>query len=155
MMNISRNKYRFITFVISLLCLFGTTVFLLIIWRDIPGVVPGHYNFAGEVDGTTGKISLIILLAVGWIIFIGMTVLAKFPQIWNTCVTITRENRKRVYKILGEMLSTVRLMMALIFSVTVVQSTTIVALSKVFFPGIVIVFFCTGVIFIVKLIRAR
>lgn len=155
MRDISSNKYGFTTFIISVLCLTATTVFLIIIWGDIPEVVPGHYNFVGEVDGTTGRTSLIILLAVGWITFIGMTVIERFPQIWNTGVTITPENRNRVYKVLRDLLSTTRLMIALIFSLTVVQSTTMVALPKFFFPGIIIVFFCTIVFFTVRIIRAR
>ena len=46
---------------LSLLALAGTAGFLLLFWRRIPGRIPMHYNFAGEIDRWGGKWELLAL----------------------------------------------------------------------------------------------
>ena len=61
-MKIKKNKYDIITNFLSLLCLVGTVIFLIISWRTISAEIK-------IID----KNSLIVLLVVGWIMFIGLS----------------------------------------------------------------------------------
>ena len=45
--------------------------------------------------GSKGE--LVILPIIGWLMYIFLTVIENFPQIWNTGVTVTEENKDRVY----------------------------------------------------------
>ena len=89
---IPKKNYYIIVEICCLICIIGTLLFLIINWNSIPDEVPGHYNAVGEIDGVTGKYSLIILLMINWVMYIGMSVIERFPQIWNTGVKVTEEN---------------------------------------------------------------
>ena len=96
---------------ISLLVIIGTTFYLIAGWNSFPDRIPVHYNAAGEIDRWGGKGELIFLLVMMWILYIGITLIQRFPQIWNTGVQVTQENRERVYRILMYMLETLKLLM--------------------------------------------
>lgn len=152
-MKIAKNKYDIFTTLLSLLCLIGAAVYLIISWDKIPAEIPGHYNAAGEVDKISNKNSLIINLALGWILFIGISVIEKFPQVWNTGIQITEQNKEKVYSILKNMIGTMKLLVALVFSYLTVQTTTGGNLPLLFLPVFLILMFGTIAFFIYKLVR--
>lgn len=154
-MEIKKNKFDIIINLLSLLCLAGTVVFLAITWNKIPDEIPGHYNAAGEIDKITGKNSLIALLLVGWILFIGTSIVEKFPQIWNTGVPVTEQNREKVYRILKTMIGTLKLLLALVFSFLALHSTTGENLPFLFLPVFLILMFGSIVLFIFQLMKAK
>ena len=78
---------------ISLLVIIGTTFYLIAGWNSFPDRIPVHYNAAGEIDRWGGKGELIFLFVMTWILYIGITLIQRFPQIWNTGVQVTQENR--------------------------------------------------------------
>lgn len=104
--------------------LLGSTILALIMWSQIPDQIPTHFNFAGEADAYGGKGSLIFMIVMAWVMFIGMTILMKFPNTWNIPVKVTAENRARLYGITRGMLEVTKflvviLMVALITSITI------------------------------------
>lgn len=154
-MKIKKNKYDIIINFLSLLCLIGTVIFLSISWKTIPDEIPGHYNAAGEVDKITDKNSLIVLLIVGWIMFIGLSVVEKFPQIWNTGIQVTEQNKEKVYRILKTMIGTIKLLVALVFSYLTLHSTTGQNLSPLFLPVFLILMFGSITFFIFQLVKDK
>ena len=111
-----KTKFGMAMQILCILCLAGSTLYFMIGWNQIPAEVPGHYNFAGEVDSMTGKGSLIFLIVLNWVMYLGMSVLEHFPQAWTTGVKITARNRTRVYRILYHMLVCLKFSVVLIFS---------------------------------------
>ncbi|WP_455719029.1 DUF1648 domain-containing protein, partial [Anaerosporobacter sp.] len=77
---------------------------MIISWNNISSTIPGHYNAAGEVDKLTNKGNLIYLLATGWVLYIGMSFIENFPKIWSTGVSVTEENKDKIYRILKDMI---------------------------------------------------
>ena len=154
-MKIKRNKYDIIINFLSLLCLVGTVVFLIISWKTIPDEIPGHYSAAGEGDKVTDKSSLIVLLIVGWIIFIGLSVVEKFPQIWNTGVQVTEQNKEKVYRILKTMIGTIKLLVALMISYLTLYSATGKSLPLLFTPDFLILMFGSIALFIFQLVKDK
>ena len=110
--------------VISLLVMIGTTFYLIVGWNSFPDRIPAHYNAAGEIDRWGGKGELIFLLVMMWILYIGITLIQRFPQIWNTGVQVTQENRERVYRTLMYMLETLKLLMVAGLTFLTVYSMT-------------------------------
>ena len=154
-MKIKKNKYDIIINFLSLLCLVGTVVFLIISWETIPAEIPGHYNATGEVDKVTDKSFLIVLLIVGWIIFIGLSVVEKFPQIWNTGVQVTEQNKEKIYRILKNMIGTIKLLVALMFSYLTLYSATRKSLPLLFTPVFLILMFGSIALFIFQLVKDK
>jgi uncharacterized membrane protein len=70
---------------------------LIIEWAYIPDTVPTHFNAGGEADGWGSKRNLWILLVVGFLIWFFLSILEKFPHLYNYLM-LTEENRERQYK---------------------------------------------------------
>ena len=120
---------------LSLLALAGTAGFLLLSWRRIPGRIPMHYNFAGEIDRWGGKWELLALYGLGWLVFLLLTAVERRPGVWNTGVTITPENRERVCALLGNLLSTLKALLCGLFAWITVWSALAWPLPVWFLPA--------------------
>jgi uncharacterized membrane protein len=70
---------------------------LIMQWSSIPGTVPIHFNGAGEPDGWGSKNNLWVLLLIGFMMWVLLTVLEKFPHVYNY-LFLTEENAERQYK---------------------------------------------------------
>jgi uncharacterized membrane protein len=81
----------------SALLMLLTFVYLLSIWNDLPQRIPTHFNAAGEPDGWGGKEEIWTLPIIGLLLFIFISVLCKFPQLFNYPVQVTAENAPRLY----------------------------------------------------------
>ena len=154
-MKIKTNRYDLFVEACCLLCLIGVLVYLVIAWQHIPQKVPGHYNALGEIDKMTSKGSLIALHITSWIMYIGLSVIAKFPQIWNTGVKVTEKNKEKVYRILKSMLGTVKLLTVVAFAYLTVNSAMAKPLSVLFLPIFLSLMFGSLIFFIVKLVTAK
>ena len=108
--------------IIGVLALLGSTLFVIIMWSQIPDQIPTHYNFAGEADGYGGKGSLIFMMMLAWFMFILITILMRFPNTWNMPVKVTAENKARLYSITRAMLEVVKMLTSLLFAVMLVNA---------------------------------
>ena len=110
--------------VIGGLILLGTTVYACIMWQQLPDQIPIHFDFAGNVTDYGGKGSMILLLGVGWSMFVVMTVLVKFPKTWNMPVKVTAENAERLYSITRGMLEAVKLIAVILMASITITTIT-------------------------------
>ena len=85
-----KTTFSKIANLISLLFVVGILLYIVITWKNIPDMIPGHYNIAGEIDKYSSKNSIWILLAVQTLLFTMMSVLERFPNIWN-CLLYTSD----------------------------------------------------------------
>lgn len=108
--------------IIGVLALLGSTLFVIIMWSQIPDQIPTHYNFAGEADGYGGKGSLIFMMVLAWFVFILITVLMRFPNTWNMPVKVTADNKARLYSITRAMLEVVKMLTSLLFAVMLINA---------------------------------
>ena len=109
----NRKVIYLIMNIIGFLALLGSTLFVIIMWSQIPDQIPTHYNFAGEADGYGGKGSLIFMMVLAWFMFILITVLMRFPNTWNMPVKVTAENKARLYSITKAMLEVIKMLVSL------------------------------------------
>jgi hypothetical protein len=130
-------------------------IFLGLTWQDIPDQVPGHYNAQGEIDRWTGKGELLITPIVGWLLFIGVTVIELFPKLWNTGVTVTEENWPRVYRVIKNMMGTMKLQLSSIFVFLTINSALQNELPSWFLPVVLIVVFGSLGYSIVRLVQIK
>jgi uncharacterized membrane protein len=83
---------------ISLLLFIGSVSYLLTEWPSLPNRVPMHYTFFGEVDKWGSKGIIFLNPIIGAVLWIGLTILEKFPHVYNYIVGLTEENIERQYK---------------------------------------------------------
>ena len=123
---IERNALDILETIVSLLCLIGVVVYLILSWNTIPDKIAAHYNAAGEVNRWGNKSELIVLPIISWLMFGLITLIERFPSIWNTGVRITDDNRTEVYRLLKNLIAVVKMFVLLMFgSLTVISSLSL------------------------------
>jgi uncharacterized membrane protein len=152
---LKRTKLQIILEIVSFCILAAMFAYLAVRWGDVPDKIPGHYNAMGQVDRIGSKGELLLLPILGWLMYLGMTAVGHFPQIWNTGVTVTQENKERVYRILKSMLSTLKLIVAMVFVYITINSSLAIALPVWFLPIFLIIMFGSVIFFVVKLTREK
>ena len=152
---IERNALDVLEAIVSLSCLVGVSLYLILAWSTIPAQIPAHYNAAGEVNRWGSKSELIILPIISWLIYGMITLIERFPQAWNTGVRVTEENRAEVYRLLKSMIACVKMITLSIFSCLTVLSSLARNLPLWFLLAFLVLLFGTIAYYIVKLTRLR
>ena len=152
---IERNALDVLEAIVSLSCLVGVSLYLILAWSTIPAQIPAHYNAAGEVNRWGSKSELIILPIISWLIYGMITLIERFPQAWNTGVRVTEENRAEVYRLLKNMIACVKMITLSIFSCLTVLSSLARNLPMWFLLAFLVLLFGTIAYYIVKLTRLR
>ena len=154
-MKIENTKADRILDIIGWILLIGTLAYLILGWSSFPDQIPMHYNGAGEIDRWGGKGEIIVIEVVMWILYLGIGLVEKYPQIWNTGVEVTPQNKERVYRILKYMLKTLKTLTALIFAYLIVNSLQGTPLPGWFTPVTLILVFGDMAFWMVLLYRIR
>ncbi len=82
-------------------------VYLLMQWSSLPDNVPVHFNFAGEPDNWGHKGLIWLLLFIGISMWIGLSVLEKYPHVYNY-INLTEENAEKQYKNASMMINVIK-----------------------------------------------
>ncbi|QIB69520.1 DUF1648 domain-containing protein [Aminipila butyrica] len=154
-MRLEKSLYDRVGHLLSMLALLGATIFLALYWNQFPNQIPSHYNAAGEIDGMSSKTHLIIFVVIGWSLFVLMSVVENFPQIWNTGVQVTEENKERIYRVLKDLLTTIKLLLAFVFAYLTVQASSGENLPALFLPVFLSALLGSMLFFVLKLFRVQ
>ncbi len=91
-------------------------------YNNLPDTIPTHYNALGQADGMGGKATILILPILATILFIGLTVLNKFPHIFNYPTNITNKNALKQYTNATRMIRYLKLVLIVIFGLIVFKT---------------------------------
>ena len=142
---------------VNLLCLIllvGIFAVLFIFWRDLPEQIPAHYDAFGRVDRWGGRGELLLCPIAAAVLYAGITLLERFPQIWNTGVAVTDANRAAVYRALKNLIVTLKLAMVFAFVFIAACAALARPLPGWFLPADLILIFAPLVLFLVRIVRA-
>lgn len=149
------NILDIVVLIICLIQLIGIFIYLLIVWGNIPDQIPGHFSGDGTVTRWDSKGTIIISPIISFVLFIGMSVIERFPQVWNTGVRVTEENKYRVYRACKNLLRSTKLATVMLFTViTLIQSLS-QALPPWLIPLFTGIFIVVLVYHIIILVKAR
>jgi uncharacterized membrane protein len=84
-------------------------------YQSLPDIIPTHYNGAGVADGFGDKWMILTLPLIATVLFVGMTILNKFPHIFNYPTNITQDNALRQYTNATRMIRYLKLIIVVIF----------------------------------------
>ena len=120
--------------IIAVLLILATIAFLLIRWPLIPDRIPGHYNAVGQVDRWGNKSEILVLPAVGILLYGLLTAISFFPSLWNVPGTITEDNKPGVYSRMKTMLLVLKVEMLAVFGFLAVNTSIATPLPGWFLP---------------------
>jgi len=90
----------------------------------LPKTIPTHFNFKGEADAYGSRGTLFIIPSIATAIYILITYLNQYPNIFNFAVKITIENAELQYRLATRMLRIVKLFVIFLFNIIGVIVTT-------------------------------
>ena len=149
---------RIIGIIINIICLIqiaGIVIYLIVAWDSIPDQIPGHFNASGEVNRWDSKGTLFLLPGIALVMLIVMSVVERFPHLWNTGVRITEENKFRVYAVLRGLLYSVKFIVVTMFVCLAIIQSLMQTLPMWFLPTFIAPLMITIILHIVLLVRAR
>jgi uncharacterized membrane protein len=122
-MEVERPKIKLVpTSTDKLMDLLGWLI-LLALWAltityysTLPDTIPTHFNTAGEADGFGRKASIVSLPVVASLLYIGLTVLNRFPHIFNFPTHVTQDNALSQYTNATRMIRYLKLILVLVFA---------------------------------------
>lgn len=93
------------------------TIWVLVMssYSNLPDTIPTHYNGMGKADGFGNKANILILPLIATILFVSISIINKFPYIFNYPAKITVENALRQYTNAIRMLRYVKLILVILF----------------------------------------
>lgn len=145
-----------LSFAFILFCL----TFTFVMWEQLPDRVGTHFNLAGQADNYGSKNELLILLPVLLLLYILLTILARFPHIYNYGVAITENNAERQYRFASRFITILKVEIIIIF--TYIQFVTLqsaksgsFALGIMFLPVILLIMLGTIGIYIALSLKAK
>jgi uncharacterized membrane protein len=124
----------------------------------LPDRIPTHFNFAGQPDAWGKPPVLPLMLIVAAVLYLGITLLARFPSIFNYPVEVTAENRPRLEALALDLIAWTKMEMVCLFA-WIQWSTVEVArqghggLSPALLPVFLVTLFGTLAWFITAMFR--
>lgn len=92
-------------------CLFCLLLFLpTYYFKDLPDIIPRHFNFSGKPDGFSGKNVIWTLPAISALLYIGLTILNRYPHLFNYPQPITEENAHRQYRLATKLIRSLKIL---------------------------------------------
>ena len=108
--------------ILGWISIFGIWVLTLANYFELPEIIPIHYNGAGEADGFGNKTNILTIPIIATILFVGMTILNKYPHVFNYPSEITDENVFHQYTNATRMIRYLKLTIVIIFGVIVFRT---------------------------------
>lgn len=108
--------------IIGWLLIFALWSLTFINFNSLPDIIPTHYNGAGVADGFGDKWMILTLPLVATVLFVAMTILNKFPHIFNYPTDVTAENALRQYTNATRFIRYLKVIIVLIFGLIAYQT---------------------------------
>lgn len=124
--------------------------FIAISWGQLPDKIPGHYNAAGVVDRWGEKWEILILPIITTILYVGISLILRYPEIWNVPQTKKESNKYLVYSTLKTMLILMKIEVTVSFFFVSYFSVKGKNLPVIFLPIFLILMFGTVGYYILK-----
>lgn len=88
-------------------------------YSGLPDQIPVHFGASGKADSFGNKTNLLMLPILGTVMYIGLTLLARIPHVFNYPAKITPENALRQYKNAIRMIRVLKFIVVLVFTLIV------------------------------------
>lgn len=140
---------------LSFITLISSWILVLLNYKTLPEIIPVHFDTAGKADSFGAKWMILTLPTVGSILFIGLSILNKFPHIFNYPIEINEENAERQYILATRFIRSLKLIITILFG-SIAYQTVKHAQGKIdgiglwFLPLTIGLFFIAFIYYLVK-----
>lgn len=85
-------------------------------YNNLPNEIPNHFNAYGQVDSYGKRSAIWLLPTIGLVFYFGMTLLNKYPHIFNYPAKVTEDNAERLYALGTRTIRLLKVVIALLFA---------------------------------------
>lgn len=155
--DIPKTRFEWMLDAVALIVIVIVLSYLISNFNALPDRVPGHYNALGKVDRWGGKEELFILPAIAIGLWILMSILERFPHIYNY-INLTEKNRASQYRNGRLMVNVLKNECVLLFSFLTYQSIKVAngeaeGLGSIFLPLLLFFIFGSMILFFIRMMR--
>ena len=105
-MNTRPRLIDYIFLALSALCFLFTLIYGCIKLPQLPDMLPSHFNFAGEIDGWSGKAGAVSApIVFGFLMLVILGPIQFFPQVWNNTQGVPAYKLPRLIRATRTMMS--------------------------------------------------
>lgn len=104
------TKADFVFEIFSFVALIALWYPIAMHYNSLPDIIPIHFDMQGVPDDYGDKSSLFLLPIIGTLSYVMLTVLNKFPHLFNFPSEITEANATRMYGLATSMMRLVKLL---------------------------------------------
>jgi len=104
------------------IALLAMWIVLMVTYSGLPDVIPVHYNRAGLANHFGEKSGIFVLPVIATAVFAGMTILGRFPHLFNYPVAITENNAFLQYRNAARMVRCLKFAIVLVFGYLVLHT---------------------------------
>jgi hypothetical protein len=147
--NIKKTTYDILLEIVAIAALLGS-FYPLLFYNTIDSdvLIPVHYNFLGEADSWGGRSALWHMPLLGLTLYIGLSILQKYPEIYNYPCKVTKKNVNYIYR-MGVRLVMHFKVLGLLLLAYINNSSYAAVIGKNFGQSnYVIIFFIMGLLFL-------
>ena len=106
MKNIKPRIIDYIFMGLAVLSFLFTLIYGCVKLPQLPDLLPSHYNFAGEIDGWSGKAGAVSApMVIGFLVLVIMGPVLFFPQVWNNTQGVPAYKLPRLIRATRTMMS--------------------------------------------------
>ena len=129
-------------------------------YQLLPKTIPSHFGFTGKPDAWGDVHLLFILPAFSLILFLVLTVMSRYPHLYNYPVRITEENAFRQYRLARMFIAVLKTVITAIFAWLEFQTIRVAegksgGLGEAFLPLFLVLIFGAVIVYFVKAFRSR
>ena len=129
-------------------------------YSHLQAIIPIHYNASGNADGFGDKLNIFILPFITTILFVGLTILNKYPHLFNYPKEINASNALTQYTAATRLIRFLKLSIVVINQYTIIKTITSLnsknsSLGNWFLPFTIGLIFIPIIYFIVRSYRKR
>lgn len=105
-MNTKPRLIDYILLGLSVLCFLFTLIYGCIKLPQLPDMLPSHFNFAGEIDGWSGKAGAVSApIVFGFLMLVLLGPIQFFPKLWNNTQGVPAYKLPRLIRATRTMMS--------------------------------------------------
>ena len=155
---IELDAYDWVLEGIGFLCVLLMIGLPLYYFKDLPEIIPMHFNASGNPDDFSSKNTLLVIPLIGSLLYVGLLILSRYPHIFNYPREITEENVMRQYRMatrLVRILNTVLAGSILFVTHGIIQTSLEkkAGLGSLFIPLVLVLVFGTIAIYLYRTLK--
>jgi len=114
--HIERSLLDYFVEALGAVGLFALIALPIYFYRYLPAEIPTHFNALGEVDAYGSRGMIWLLPGIGLLIYLGLTILNRYPHHFNYLVKVTESNAARLYTTGTRIIRLTKVVIVLLFA---------------------------------------